>query len=1832
MDIAGDNRRDARYSDGDHKQWLMDRRGDMDQRSRDGVEGWRLVEVLLSGGAPWGFTLKGGREHREALLITKVEEGSEAAAVGLQTGDEIVNINQVPLTGYRQEAICLVKGSHRTLTLVVKRVMRMVDIVASGKMPSETDVHVARSFLTKILRSSMRKNEPVSRPHSWHATKFNEIQSETVKTQSSLRYDASSSSTDLSSGGWDQTNLRRGSDQFSSLGSMDSLDPGLGQVSVSQQPSGHLSPAKSHTSTEHLGGGKRDSAYSSFSTSSGTPDHTLSKTPDYTKTPDHTFSKTPDYTKTPDHTLSQTPDYTKTPDHTLSQTPDYTKTPDHTLSQTPDYTKTTLSKNNASSTENMLYKVSHWDSGGRSSNTRSSIDGARQDERPVYLQLAGGQGAGKGSFGSDKLPGSRLSSSSVRTSSGPVWHVPDKKKTSAPSSPPPPPPLRSDSFAATKSHEKGLVMSCADGVEVHSPPGPAATGLAKEMDPDDNIAGRGHHPLTSKTVTVPHYVSPESSNQNQLYASSSGDVKQGQRPHHQRPHHQRQRSDETPLYSQPHPSSGPRKHNTTGYYSSMQELPTNYSNQNPPLYSKSRTRPPNTPLSSSTMNQTADSPGASRCYCVAARQPGQTVTQALLVKTDDRRGAGGERCAAASEGVRAVVDRISPSPQGPGLTKYQPPVHPNNPPPYPSNKDMNGYPQQDNPRHKQTVAVTAAGLLDSSTCPASSEDQTGRRRSSSQTVEPHYMSYPPSRQADQRRSLSLQQDNSNSTRPGPFSPQDTSTTPGPFSPKTSPMLHSLSQEAPGLGARECPSKEGGQEAPDPFSDKQCKRSERFATTLRNEIQMRRARLQNSQSSADLSGQREGEEDEAPGVGTSNCPSSDGSFTSTYKDHLKEAQARVLKATSFRRKDLELVVLEHPRAEAGSLPGFPSSGAGKKANHHLPSLSEDMPARSGSAQGQVTRIGGRKRFTAEKKVRSFSEPDKINEVGVDEGVANPEAVGSSISRPAFTRPAPTASLQASVEDCCEAKEATGGTCIPSSRPPPEGGQCLDLVEQQRLGTFAEYEATWNVQKKLVEIRPSSRYHSADNILDPGGQDLSKPAPVHERSRSSPSSDFYSKTQNVPAPGRKSAEYCQPESNPIEQKNPDTRHSGWKTREKTEELEDFPEPPSPVIDQEATDIRPPAVPYDPTPNLNRTPDYHRPTSIPDLNPTPDYHRPTSIPDPALDTDRPPPPDLSNPTNLHLHYGPRRNAPVPPPTRQDQSIEPENSHSQESHPGSEGRTSTYTLLIREHSPAPVSTHSPRKDSEKSRGLLKETIHPAVPSSPGPALPTLPRVARPSMEDQVHRSPSPQFAPQRLTDKPPVLLHLHQDSPGSDLNTRVDAVMESSGSSVRKVPIQIVHSETQTEKERRQYLLQHSDSAEVGSQVPGLAPLSSLGPSGDPDQSYSLFCAYSRQRDPASVLPPPPAPYTTSETGQHRDPDEAPFSYQAALLQSLPCQQIAPPPNGPSQQKASPLAPPHDPPGSNDLSPSGPVLHSEEDLKREELARDILNKDRSLADILDQSGRRTTMDLMEGLFPQGEVLLEGKARRKFSPKDTKSPHPSEDRNDNSVAAAAALVTNSAYYSTSAPKAELLIKLKDMQEREELEEEVESEEELDHDLAIKKQELVDSLSRKLQVLREARESLQEDVQDNNALGLEVEATVQQLCKPNQLDKFRMFVGDLDKVVSLLLSLSGRLARVENALNSLEEDVACEERRTLMEKRKLLVRQHEDAKELKENLDRREKVVYDILASYLKEESLADYEHFVKMKSALIIEQRKLDDKIKLGEEQLKCLMDSLPLEQRVNL
>ncbi|XP_043313685.1 protein Shroom2 isoform X3 [Cervus canadensis] len=1246
----------------------------------------------------------------------------------------------------------------------------VLDIIAQKK-PSENEIHVARSFLTRILRNSMRRNELSWRPHSWHATKFSNSHSEAAAPlfpcpSRPSRYHASSSSQDLSGGAWEPANLQRTSDHFSSLGSVDSLDP-----SSQPDPPGRLSAAKSSSSIDRLGGAsKRDSAYGSFSTRSSTPDHTLPKA-------------------------------------------------------------------DASSAENILYKVGLWEAS------------AAADSRP-------GPTAGDPQRAEEPLgcfpprvpedgPEPKLAACG-RSSSGPVWYVPDKRRA-PPSPPPPPPPLRRDSFAATRSHEQtqGPTFS-ADAAPAQPLPGLSRVQPHgddwKRPEPADQPSrpargGEGWRAASSLGCMPGVHLDcggPACDSgarvllgaPNRLQASlSSTDVRRPQpSPACQHPRHS---SDEGPF------REGPRAATWLGEPFPADRL----ADDSPAAVVVGGPR---------AADQRGDSGAQSRYYCVMSRPGPQWGAPAPQPRCYPSRleGAPGARQRSRAE----PVDRAPEDPPG-------------------------------------------AGLLD---------------------------------KRDRKRVVGSLEDGG-----------------GEICPLQTPMLHSLSRE--GACWPETGHEDAAATPPEVPAAKPLRRSDRFATTLRNEIQQRRARLQKSRSTATLasSAEEEGEEEddvetEARASGAQPVADPETAFPGgTYKDHLKEAQARVLRATSFRRRDLEPSTAD-PEPAPRVWEGAPGAGPPSHA-----------PGSSGA------RIGSRRRFTAEQKLKSYSEPEKMNAVGLagDQRPAPPDEnmrtfadrwkFFEETSKPVGPQPGPRPVPCGFPREKPEMLWTAG---------PGKDGKAGKPIPPQRLGTFAEYQASWREQRKAPEARGAGRYHSADNILDVGVDQQERPQYVHERSRSSPSTDLY--------------------------------------------------------------------------------------------------------------------------------------------KQDASVE---SQRQAGDPG-------------EHTE--LSSVARAKD----------------------------------------RGPTP----------------------------RIERVMDNN-TTVKMVPIKIVHSESQPEKESRQALARVPEPPPLprGLERDQIKTLSTS------EQSYSRFCPYSRQGtepQPPASAPGPPA------KDDHASPPA--LSYLKAKDRTA------------------------------------------DDLKSEELAREIAGRDKSLADILDPGVRmRTTMDLMEGIFPKDEHLLEGvQQRRKLLPKVPSPRMAEERREETSVLAAAPLATNSAYYSTSAPKAELLIKMKDLQEQQEPEEDSGSD--LDHDLSVKKQELIESLGRKLQVLREARESLLEDVQANSALGDEVEALVKAVCKPNEFDKFRMFIGDLDKVVNLLLSLSGRLARVENALNNLDDSTPPGDRQSLLEKQRVLIQQHEDARELKENLDRREGIVFDILASYLGPESLADYEHFVKMKSALIMEQRELEDKIHLGEEQLKCLLDSLQPER----
>ncbi|XP_037677998.1 protein Shroom2-like [Choloepus didactylus] len=912
----------------------------LEQTQCTSADEWTHCHLLT-----WGLT-----DH---VYLLQIEEGSKAAAVDkLLAGDEIVGINDVGLSGFRQEAICLVKGSHKTLKLVVKR-----------------------------------RNEPSWRPHSWHATKFSDSHPETSTSQFTTggtcpswhaRHHASSSQ-DLSSS-WEQRSLWHTLDHAGSLGSVDSLDPRCPPC-----PLGRLLATRSNSSVDRLGGAsQRDSAYSSFSTSSSTPDHTLPRA-------------------------------------------------------------------DASCSDGTPQQACLWEATRPGSGEEGRATGDLEPHR---------------SPGQEDNPEPRPPPPG-RPSFGPVWYVPDKRK--APSSPPlPPPPLHSDSFGATRGHEKtqgplfpeaaaaqhwtALAQAQAWGNWRAEPPDvqPRPT-LSDERGPGSSSCStdpRRHCAWLPSGEGVGGWLQA---------LRSSSDV-------HLAP--------TCPRYLHPHQYSdeGPFLHDGLWLATSpwdQQELPANC------LWDGSPTQARWLRADA----QSGDTSGHSCYYCVTTKQPGL----------------GGGLAADLSPGAQECLP-TAPVGQKPRCGSLQP--------------------------DETLDAERGRG------CPP---DRGGE-------------GWPPAIGEPQRACHVGKA--GQRTASGDFRWGDGASS--KISAQKTPLLHCLTQEGE---SRPTPGQEGGAETPLPFDTqvgKPMRRSNQFATTLWNEIQLRHAKLQKSRSSASLAGAPEAKEEASScrleAGGAPGAPRG-GSFTGTYKDHLKEAQARVLRATLFKRRDLEPSLADRYAGCPGQRPGGSSSPSSFTLDPAVaPQFWEAGPAKLPSSAGcvpHVPRVGGRRRFTVEQKLKSYSEPEKINEVGLSGGCGphqHPETSEDTVgtfanrwkffeetSKPTCQRPRQRQALCGLPKERPEsartarpgsegtepwyqkgARRTSSGEHLSSWGKAEKVGKCKP---PQRLGTFAEYQASWQEQQKPVEARSSGRYHSADDILDVGLDPHEKPQYVHGRSRSSPSAEHY-----------------------------------------------------------------------------------------------------------------------------------------------------------------------------------------------------------------------------------------------------------------------------------------------------------------------------------------------------------------------------------------------------------------------------------------------------------------------------------------------------------------------------------------------------------------------------------------------------------------------------------------------------------------------------------------------------------------------------------------------------
>uniref|UniRef100_A0A8I5NAK5 Shroom family member 1 n=1 Tax=Papio anubis TaxID=9555 RepID=A0A8I5NAK5_PAPAN len=175
-----------------------------------------------------------------------------------------------------------------------------------------------------------------------------------------------------------------------------------------------------------------------------------------------------------------------------------------------------------------------------------------------------------------------------------------------------------------------------------------------------------------------------------------------------------------------------------------------------------------------------------------------------------------------------------------------------------------------------------------------------------------------------------------------------------------------------------------------------------------------------------------------------------------------------------------------------------------------------------------------------------------------------------------------------------------------------------------------------------------------------------------------------------------------------------------------------------------------------------------------------------------------------------------------------------------------------------------------------------------------------------------------------------------------------------------------------------------------------------------------------------------------------------------------------------------------------------------------------------------------------------------------------------------------------------------------------------------KKVELAALLQKMLQDLHTEQERLQGEAQAWARRQAALEAAVRQACAPRELERFSRFMADLERVLGLLLLLGSRLARVRGALARAASASDPDEQASLLQRLRLLQRQEEDAKELKDHVARRERAVREVLVRALPVEELRAYCALLAGKAAVLAQQRSLDERIRLLQDQLDAIRDDL--------
>ena len=170
-----------------------------------------------------------------------------------------------------------------------------------------------------------------------------------------------------------------------------------------------------------------------------------------------------------------------------------------------------------------------------------------------------------------------------------------------------------------------------------------------------------------------------------------------------------------------------------------------------------------------------------------------------------------------------------------------------------------------------------------------------------------------------------------------------------------------------------------------------------------------------------------------------------------------------------------------------------------------------------------------------------------------------------------------------------------------------------------------------------------------------------------------------------------------------------------------------------------------------------------------------------------------------------------------------------------------------------------------------------------------------------------------------------------------------------------------------------------------------------------------------------------------------------------------------------------------------------------------------------------------------------------------------------------------------------------------------------------------ESLTKKVQMLEEEERCIEKEFLEIDKEMEEMEERFNVKATDYEVKKLRLHGSEIEKIISLILSLTGRLGKILSDLDSVKWN-GVEERVELEGKRDKLVGQLEEAKSIWHSMSKRTRVVVGYIEKYLSRMEGIRFRRRIHRRIRTMLEMKEIQEKIETGKKQIELNISEIVL------